>query len=258
MLPLNPPIEDWRGRVVWIVGASSGIGRATASRLHGLGAVVVVSARNQAALDAFVAEHPGSLAMMLDVANRPAMARTVAQVHALHGRLDLAMYCAGHYKPMRASEFDLGQMLLHLQVNYVGALHMLEVVLPMLIEQRSGHISLVASVAGYRGLPQALAYGPTKAALQHLADALFFDVRPLGIGVSIINPGFVATPLTAGNDFEMPALLTPQQAADHIVHGWRKGRFEIDFPKRFSLWMRFMRLLPNRLYFALVRRATGA
>ena len=144
-MPLNPPIEDWRGRVVWIVGASSGIGRATASRLHALGAVVVVSARNQAALDAFVAEHPGSLAMMLDVCNRPAMARTLEQVHALHGRLDLAMYCAGHYKPMGASEFDLGQMLLHLQVNYVGALHMLEVVLPMLIKQRSGHCLLHAS-----------------------------------------------------------------------------------------------------------------
>ena len=103
-----------------------------------------------------------------------------------------------------------------------------------------------------------LAYGPTKAALQHLADALFLDLRPLGIGVSVVNPGFVSTPLTAGNDFEMPALLTPQQAASHIVRGWGKGRFEIDFPKRFSLWMRFMRLLPNKLYFATVRRATGA
>ncbi|MEO8805028.1 MAG: SDR family NAD(P)-dependent oxidoreductase [Burkholderiaceae bacterium] len=257
-MPLNPPLEDWRGRVVWIVGASSGIGRATASRLHARGAVVVVSARNKAALDAFVAEHPGSQTMTLDVGDRAAMARTLEKVHALHGRLDLAMYCAGHYQSMRASEFDLGQMLLHLQVNYVGALHMLEVVLPTLIKQRSGHISLVASVAGYRGLPQALAYGPTKAALQHLADALFLDLRPLGIGVSVVNPGFVATPLTAGNDFEMPALLTAQQAANYIVRGWGKGRFEIDFPKRFSLWMRFLRLLPNMLYFATVRRATGA
>ena len=142
-MPLNPRLADWRGHVVWIVGASSGIGRATASRLHALGAMVVVSARNQAALDAFVAEHPGSHAMPLDVGDRAAMARTLEKVHALHGRLDLAMYCAGHYQSMRASEFDLGQMLLHLQVNYVGALHMLEVVLPMLIRQRSGHISLV-------------------------------------------------------------------------------------------------------------------
>lgn len=257
-MPLNPPIEVWRDRVVWIVGASSGIGRATASQLHALGAVVVVSARHQAALEGFVAEHPGSHAVALDVADRVGMAGALQQVLALRGRLDLAMYCAGHYQAVRASEFDLDQMLLHLQVNYVGALHMLDVVLPELIRQRSGHISLVASVAGYRGLPQALAYGPTKAALQHLADALFLDVRPLGIGVSVINPGFVATPLTAGNTFDMPALLTPEQAANHIVHGWGQGRFEIDFPKRFSLWMRFMRLLPNPIYFAVVRRATGA
>jgi len=257
-MPLNPGLADWRGRVVWLVGASSGIGRATASQLHALGATVVVSARNRAALDAFVAEHPGSQAMTLDVGDRAAMARALEQLQALHGRLDLAMYCAGHYQAMRASEFDLGQMLRHLQVNYVGALHMLDVVLPLLIRQRSGHISLVASVAGYRGLPHALAYGPTKAALQHLADALYLDLRPFGIGVSVVNPGFVSTPLTAGNDFEMPALLTPQQAASHIVRGWARGRFEIDFPKRFSLWMRFMRLLPDTLYFAAVRRATGA
>lgn len=257
-MPLNPPMDDWRGRVVWIVGASSGIGRATASQLHGLGAKVVVSARNQDALDDFVAAHPGSAALALDAGNRASVARAFAQVQARHRRIDLALYCAGHYQAMRAREFKLDQMLLHLQVNYVGALNLLDVVLPALIAQRGGHISLVASVAGYRGLPQALAYGPTKAALQHLADVLYLDLRPLGIGVSIINPGFVATPLTAGNDFAMPALITPQQAANHMVRGWAKGRFEIDFPKRFSLWMRFMRLLPNRLYFATVRRAVGA
>ena len=257
-MSLNPTIDTWRDRVVWLVGASSGIGRATASQLHALGAVVVVSARHQAALDGFVAEHPGSHAIALDVADRASMAAALQQILALRGRLDLAMYCAGHYKPMHASEFDLDQMLRHLQVNYVGALHLLDAVLPVLLKQGAGHISLVASVAGYRGLPQALAYGPTKAALQHLADALFLDLRPLGIGVSVVNPGFVATPLTAGNAFEMPALLTPPQAADHIVRGWRQGRFEIDFPKRFTLWMRFMRLLPNPLYFAAVRRATGA
>ena len=257
-MSLNPPITDWRGRVVWIVGASSGIGRATASQLHGLGAMVVVSARNQDALDAFVAEHSGSRALALDAGNRTSVARAFKQVQVQFGRIDLALYCAGHYQPMRASEFNLDQMLLHLQINYVGALNLLDVVLPALIAQRSGHVSLVASVAGYRGLPQALAYGPTKAALQHLADVLFLDLRPLGIGVSIINPGFVATPLTAGNDFAMPALITPQQAANHMIRGWAKGHFEIDFPKRFSLWMRFMRLLPNRLYFAAVRRAVGA
>jgi NAD(P)-dependent dehydrogenase (short-subunit alcohol dehydrogenase family) len=256
-MPLNPVIEDWHGRVVWIVGASSGIGRATASRLHALGATVVVSARNAAALSEIVATHPGSHALALDVGDRAAMAAALPQVLALRGRLDLAVYCAGHYRAMCAREFDLDDMLRHLQVNYIGALYLLDAVLPALIAQGHGHISLVASVAGYRGLPKALAYGPTKAALQHLAETLYLDLRPAGIGVSVINPGFVATPLTADNRFDMPALLTPEQAALHIVRGWARGRFDIHFPKRFTLWLKLMRVLPHRWYFAAVRRTTG-
>lgn len=257
-MPLNPAIEDWRDRVVWIVGASTGIGRATASRLHALGAVVVVSARNVAALDGFVAAHPGSHAFALDAGDRAEVADATRSVLALRGHLDVVMYCAGHYRAMRASDFDLDELLLHMQVNYVGALHLLDAVLPALIAQRYGHISLVASVAGYRGLPQAMAYGPTKAALQYLAETLYLDLHPVGIGVSVINPGFVATPLTAENRFDMPALLTPEQAARHIVRGWARGRFDIHFPKRFTLWLKVMRILPHRMYFAAVRRTTGA
>ena len=257
-MALNPAIVDWHGRVVWIVGASSGIGRATASQLHAQGALVLVSARNAAALDEFVAGHPGSMALPLDVNDRPAIAAGLRCLLASHGRLDLAVYCAAHYRAMRAAEFDLDELLRHLQVNYVGALHLLEVVLPQLSAQRQGHVSLVASVAGYRGLPHSMAYGPTKAALQHLAETLYLDLHPAGIGVSVVNPGFVATPLTAGNAFDMPALLTPNQAAGHILRGWARGSFEIHFPKRFTLWLKLLRLLPHGVYFTAVRRATGA
>ena len=257
-MALNPAIVDWRGRVVWIVGASSGIGRATASQLHAQGALVLVSARDSAALDEFVAGHPGSTALPLDVSDRSALATGLRSLLVSHGRLDLAVYCAAHYRAMRAAEFDLDELLRHLQVNYVGALHLLEAVLPLLSAQRQGHVSLVASVAGYRGLPHSMAYGPTKAALQHLAETLYLDLHPAGIGVSVVNPGFVATPLTAGNAFDMPALLTPNQAAAHILRGWARGRFEIHFPKRFTLWLKLLRLLPHRVYFAAVRRATGA
>ena len=123
-----------------------------------------------------------------------------------------------------------------------------------MLARGAGHISLVGSVAGYRGLPNSLAYGPTKAALINLAETLYLDLHGRGIGVSLVNPGFVQTPLTAGNDFAMPALLTPQQAATAILKGWARGNFEIHFPKRFTLWLQALRILPNRVFFQLVRR----
>ena len=254
---MNPRIENWSGQVVWMVGASTGIGRATAARLHGLGATVVVSARSAAALDAFVAGHPGAQALPLDVTDRQAVQQAALDVTAGHGRIDLVVYCAGTYKSMRATEFDLDVALQHQQVNYVGALHLLGAVLPVLLRQNAGHLSLVSSVAGYRGLPQSLAYGPTKAALINLAETLYLDLQPRGIGISVVNPGFVETPLTAGNEFRMPALITPEEAAQEIVRGWERGIFEIHFPKRFTLWLKALRMLAYGPYFAAVRRSTG-
>ena len=256
-MSLNPRLCDWTGRRVWLVGASSGIGRATASLLHARGAHVVVSARNALALDEFVATHPGSQAIVLDITDRAAV-QAAAEVLLADGPLDLACYLAGHYQPMRATELDLDQALLHQQVNLTGAWHWLAAVVPGLLAQGHGHISLVSSVAGFRGLPRSLAYGPTKAALINLAEALFLDLRPHGIGVSLITPGFVATGLTAGNDFPMPALLTPEQAAIEIVRGWERGEFLIHFPRRFTRVFRWLCLLPHRVYFAAIKRITGA
>jgi len=260
-MPLNPRIDSWAGRTVWLVGASTGIGRATASRLHGLGARVIVSARSRDALDAFVAEHGRSDAIAVDATDRQAMHDAAKHIASVYGRIDLAMYCAGTYSAMRATDFDLDVALRHVQVNQVGALVMLDAVLPHMLAQaragRPGHISLVSSVAGYRGLPQSLAYGPTKAALINLAETLHLDLAPLGMGVSLINPGFVETPLTAKNAFKMPALITPEVAAREIVRGWERGDFEIHFPKRFTLWLKGLRLLGYGAYFAAVRRSTG-
>ena len=252
---LNRPMQDWHGKTVWIVGASSGIGEATAAALHGLGARVIVSARQAQALGAFVQRYPGSQALALDATDQPAVHAAAAQLLA-RGPLDCVLYCAGHYSAMRADAMDVPDMLRHLEVNYIGALHLLDAVLPALLARGAGHISLVGSVAGYRGLPQSLAYGPTKAALINLAETLYQDLRSRGIGVSLINPGFVQTPLTAGNEFAMPALLTPAQAASAIVQGWARGAFEIHFPKRFTLWMQALRLLPDRAFFFLVQRVT--
>jgi NAD(P)-dependent dehydrogenase (short-subunit alcohol dehydrogenase family) len=256
-MPLNPRIDEWKGRRVWLVGASTGIGRATAARLQAAGARVAVSARSAAVLEAFAREHPGSLALPLDATDRSAMHAATAQLLQAWGGLDLVVYCAGTYKPMRATEFELDVALQHQQVNYVGALYLLDAVLPVLQRQKAGHLSLVSSVAGYRGLPKSLAYGPTKAALINLAETLHLDLSPLGIGVSVINPGFVETPLTAQNEFHMPALITPEEAAVAIVKGWAAGDFEIHFPKRFTRWLKALRLLGYGPYFAAVRRSTG-
>jgi len=252
----NPPLADWRGKAVWIVGGSTGIGRATATLLHAAGARVFVSARSAASLQQFVAEHPGAVALPLDATDAQALRQAALQI-AQTAPLDAAVYCAGHYKPMRATALDLRQMLQHEQVNYVGALYMLDAVLPGMLARGSGHISLVSSVAGYRGLPQSLAYGPTKAALISLAETLYVDLRDEGVGISLISPGFVETPLTAQNQFHMPALISAEQAARQIMAGWAAGEFEIHFPRRFTRWMKLLRLLPYRLYFPLVRRLTG-
>jgi NAD(P)-dependent dehydrogenase (short-subunit alcohol dehydrogenase family) len=259
-MALNTRMHNWRGRTVWLVGASTGIGRATASALHAKGAKVVVSARNAAALDAFVQAHPGSLALPLDVTDANAVKAATKDL-AHQGALDCVAYCAGHYHAMDATQIDLGDMLRHNQINYIGALNLLDAVVPQLLAQphhpdtgQRGHLSLMASVAGYRGLPQSLAYGPTKAALINLAENLYLDLHSHGIGVSLINPGFVDTPLTRQNDFKMPALISPEQAAQEILTGWARGAFEIHFPKRFTLWMKALQLLPYSAYFAATRR----
>lgn len=256
---LNPPLTHWQGKCAWIVGASSGIGRATAEALHAQGARVIVSARDATALRALTHGRIGFLALPLDVTQPETMAAATATVKAYAGAApDLVLYCAGRYRPQRATAFDLLEMQHHLAVNYVGALQLLDAVMPMLLEAGHGHLALVGSVAGYRGLPMSLAYGPTKAALNNLAENLYLDLHPRGLGVSIINPGFVDTPLTAQNNFKMPALISPEKAAQHILRGWRLGHFEMNFPRRFTRWVKLMRCLPDSWYFSTVRRFTGA
>lgn len=259
-MSLNPKIPSWSGRRVWLLGASSGIGRATAAALHAQGAQVIVSARSESALTEFVSQHKGSQALALDVTQGDAVQAAAAQLLA-SGPLDLVFYCAGTYQDLRATDFNLDVMLQHLEVNYIGALRVLDAVLPALLTQAKrgapAHFSVISSVAGFGGLPKSLAYGPTKAALINLAETLYLDLHDLGVGISLVNPGFVATPLTAGNDFAMPALMAPEDAAQAILRGWAQGDFEVHFPKRFTRVMKLLNLLPYRAYFPAVRRLTG-
>jgi short-subunit dehydrogenase len=164
---------------------------------------------------------------------------------------------AGSYQKMRADDFDLTVAKQMVALNINGVLNCLAAILPTLLVQGRGGIGIVSSIAGLSGLPQALIYGPTKAALINLCESLYLDLHKRGIGVYLINPGFVATPLTAKNDFSMPALISAEQAALQIVSGIERGEFHIHFPKRFTNFLRLFKLLPYRAYFYLIHKATG-
>lgn len=257
-MPLNPPIRDWCERRVWVVGASTGIGRAIAERLVGRDARVAVSARRAAPLEAMVAEHPGRvMALPLDVTAPESIRAGVEALAARWGGLDLVLCVAGDYVPMRANRMDLDAARRLVDVNLVGVLNVVHAVLPTLLAQGNGGIGIVSSVAGFRGLPQSLAYGPTKAALINLAETLYLDLHRSGIAVHVINPGFVKTPLTDQNEFEMPALISAEEAAVHTLRGLERGEFEIHYPKRFTRLLKLLRVLPYRWYFPLIHRITG-
>ncbi|EXI64198.1 MAG: putative oxidoreductase [Candidatus Accumulibacter adjunctus] len=251
---MNPKITDWTGKRVWLVGASSGIGAALASELARRGARVALSARSADRLRALGID--GALLLPCDATDSASLAAARASLLAARSGIDLVIYLAGDYVPMRAGDFDLAAAEKIVSVNFNGAMRLAATVLPDL--RAGGGIAFVASVAGYRGLPKALAYGPGKAALIHFAECLHLDLAPQGIGVWLVNPGFVATQLTARNDFAMPALLTAEEAALATVEGLRTGRFEIHYPKRFTRIMKLLALLPYGLYFPLVRRLTGS
>ena len=258
-MSLNPPIRDWHGKRVWIVGASTGIGAALAVRLARGGARVAISARSRDKLDALAKTVPGALVLPLDVRDAKAQADAYASIVAAWGGVDVTVFNAGTYAPMRADEFNLAHMDEHFAVNYHGVTNGLAAILPDYVKRADTHpvIAIVSSVAGYRGLPRSLAYGPSKAALINLAETLYLDLSPRGIAVTLICPGFVDTPLTKQNDFKMPALISPEVAADEIVAGFARGEFEIHFPKRFTGWLKFMRHLPYGAYFAAIRKSTG-
>lgn len=251
-MSLNPKLKHWRDQRVWIIGASSGIGAALAQRLNQAGARLTLSARSESALRGVA--QGGDRVLPLDVTKAESVALAHQLLIAEWGGIDLVIYCAGVYSPQRSWELDLARVEQAISVNLAGVYPLLRAVLPGLLQQQAGGICLVASVAGYTGLPKALAYGPMKAALINLAQILYADLAPRGIGVYLVNPGFVATRLTARNDFTMPALIEPDEAAREILKGLARGAFEIHFPKRFTWWLRRLSRLPDSLRLRLMVR----
>ncbi len=255
-MPLNPPLREWSGRRVWVIGASTGIGLALAQTLLAQGARVAVSARRAELLEREFGERPAALILPLDIRDAAALASALDRIVATWDGLDLGVIMAGTYEPLRAWQLTPEKIRGTMETNVYGVMNAAALLAQRFLDQASGHLSIVSSVAGYRGLPKASVYGPSKAAMINFAETLYLDLAPKGIGVSVVNPGFVRTPLTAGNDFPMPHLIEPEEAAQQMLKGYARGEFEIHFPKAFSRQLQLLRLLPHRWYFPLIRRAT--
>lgn len=244
----------------WVTGASGGIGKALALRLARDGWTVHATARRSGELEAIAAEADRLEGRIVplpgDVTDQEAMARAVETITA-DGPLALAVLNAGIYTPMRAQAFSADVVAKHMAVNVQGMANALDPILKHMIARKAGHVALMGSVAGYRGLPNATAYSPTKAAVIAMAEALAMDMADLSVRISVVNPGFVETDATSVNEFDMPFLMKPEEAADRIVDGLGRPGFEIAFPRRFAFILKTIGLLPNRAYIWTVRKALG-
>lgn len=244
--------------IAWCTGAGKGIGRSVAIRLAREGVTLAASSRTAEDLESLAREAASSSGRIvpypLDVTEAQAVGCVVDAIERDLGPLDLAILNAGTHTPLGAADFDAAVFRKLMETNFMGTVHALDAVLARFIERRAGHVAVVASVAGYRGLPTASAYGASKAALINMCEALKPDLDRYGVQITLINPGFVKTPLTERNEFKMPFLMEVEDAAARIVDGLKKERFEVTFPKRFTWGMKLARCLPYAAYFALTRR----
>jgi short-subunit dehydrogenase len=239
----------------WITGAGSGIGRALAKRLAEQGWDVAVSARTAADLDRLAAEVPGRIwAFVLDVTDGAANERIVDAVEKTVGPLDLAVLNAGGYFPVTAANFSAERFRKTVEVNLNGTANGLDPVLKRMVARRHGHVAVMASVAGFVGLPSGSTYSATKAALNAMCEALKVELEPFGVTLTVINPGFVKTPGTDRNKFPMPFRIPAEQAADAIMRGLERKKYEIIFPWQMAIAMKLFRILPHWLQFTITRR----
>jgi short-subunit dehydrogenase len=236
-------------RTAWITGASSGIGQALTIALAQGGVKVAASARSGGKLSEIAGQRAGITPLPVDVTALAAMIEASRSITNTLGPIDLAVFNAGIWEAMSVRNFSAAKAARCMAINYQGIANGIEAVLPGMLERGTGHIGLVASVAGYRGLGPTAAYGPSKAAVINLAETLNTNLAMRGIKVSVINPGYVDTPMTRGNPFAMPFLVSAEDAARRILRGLEKGKFEIAFPWQLVLLMKLARLMPNGLFF---------
>ena len=237
---------------IWITGASSGIGKAVAEKFASEGWMVAASARRQEILNK-MAENQNIFAYPLDVTQKENVTKTFNNIIEDFKNVDICLFCSGTYDPKLEQEINIEQNKFVMETNYFGVLNCIKAVETYFKNKKSGQISIVSSVAAYRGLPNSSGYGPSKAALTNLTESIYFDFKKHNVKISLVSPGFIKTPLTDKNEFPMPFIRSPEFAADKIFQGLtKKNMFEIHFPLGLTLTLKFLRILPYRLYLFLI------
>ena len=237
---------------IWITGASSGIGKALAKKFALEGWKVAASARRKEILDE-MSNHENIFSYPLDVTNQDQIKTSFEKIIQDFDELDLCVFSSGTYDPKLEQEINIKQNKFVMETNFFGVLHCINTVENYFKSKRDGHISIVSSIAAYRGLPNSSGYGPSKAALTNLTESLYFDFKKHNVRISLISPGFIKTPLTDKNDFPMPFIKSPEFAAEKMFKGLTKGKsFEIHFPKALTILLKILRILPYKIYLFLV------
>ena len=239
---------------VWITGASSGLGEYTARILAQKGCKVSITARRAKELDIIAAGHKNISSYPADVTDVNALRSVVTQMEEDHGEIDLAIFSAGAWFQSTLKDLNTENFAKTLNVNIMGVVNALDCVLPQMLNRGCGHVSWIASVAGYGGLPTSASYGASKAAQINMAESMHSELDRAGVAISVINPGFVRTPMTDKNKFPMPFLMEPEDAAVKIVAGLEKRKFEIAFPWQFVWMLKIINLLPYWLYLPIIKK----
>ncbi len=241
-------MRDWAGKRYWLVGASEGLGAALAHQLARAGVEVIVSARSQDKLDALVAELPGNASSQdVDVSDSTSVAAAAKAV----GDVDGVVFLAGVYWPMKSQEWDAEKAEAMVDINFTGAVRVMGAVMPMMQERGTGHLVITGSLSGFRGLPGAIGYAASKAGTMALAESMYADLRATDIDVQLANPGFIKTRLTEKNDFKMPFIMEPDDAAREMFELMNSDRFKKSFPRVFSWVFRLSQFMPDWMYYRL-------
>ena len=244
-------------KVIWITGASTGIGKALAIKFSQNGWKVAISARREALLNEIASENKNIFAFPFDVTDKEKCNSTFNLIKNKFDNIDLCVFSTGTWDPKKEKEIDVEQIENVMKINFFGTLNCIKSVESYFKTRGYGQISIVSSIAGYRRLPNSTGYGPSKSALNNLAESLYFDFKRHGVRVSLISLGFIKTPMTDKNDFKMPFLKSPEFAAEKIYNGLVNSKsFEIDFPKQLTITLKLLKILPIKLYFKIVERMT--